>query len=154
MRLTAAALALTFAAGLAGCGGSGNKAPTAGPTAEELKAAQAALPAPYNTADAEHGRSLFGQCRSCHTIIPGGANLTGPNLHGVVGRQAAAVEGFNYSAALKASGIVWDAARLDAFVANPRAVTPGTKMSFAGLKDAQDRLDLVAYLMLETAPRP
>ncbi len=152
MRLSATATALILAAGLAGCGGGAPAPPERSP--EELKAAQAALPAPYSTADLENGRALFRQCRSCHTVTAGGANLTGPNLHGVVGRPAGALPGYAYSAPMRQAGLVWEPAKLDAYLAEPRAVVPGTKMSFVGLKAAQERIDVIAYLMLESPPAP
>ncbi len=99
-----------LAAGLASCSeGEKSPAPPAdpAPTAAELQARLAALPTPYNAADLASGQAKFGLCRSCHTIVPGGANMTGPNLHGVFGRRAAAVEGYRYSEALRTAGIVW-----------------------------------------------
>lgn len=160
-------LSLTIAATvlatmLVGCGppsdgGSGSAAPTAPPvelSVEEKQALLASLPAPYNTADLANGAAKFALCRSCHTIAPGGPNMTGPNLHGVFGREAAQVEGYRYSDVLRGSGIVWDAHHLDAWLANPKTYLPGTKMSFAGLKDPGDRRDLIAFLMVETGHRP
>ena len=146
---------------LSACGGGGGseKSADAAPAAPELTAEQkqallAALPAPYNTADIENGKMKFGMCRSCHTIVPGGANLTGPNLHGVFGRKAGTLEGYNYSDAVKSAGFVWDAEHLDKWLAEPRTFLPGTKMSFAGLRDAKDRTDLIAYLKVETGYKP
>jgi cytochrome c len=146
---------------LAGCGqgGGGDKAAESStaaapaapePTAAEKQAALASLPAPYNTADIDNGKMKFAMCRSCHTIVPGGANLTGPNLHGVFGRKAGALENYKYSDAVKNAGFVWDAEHLDKWLAEPRTFLPGTKMSFAGLKAEKDRIDLIAYLKLET----
>ncbi|MBT9472931.1 MAG: cytochrome c family protein [Pseudomonadota bacterium] len=143
---------------LAACGqGGGEKtaeAPAAPatpePTAAEKQALLAALPAPYNTADLANGKQKFGMCRSCHTIVPGGANMTGPNLHGVFGRKAGEVASYKYSDAVKNAGFVWDADHLDKWLAEPRTFLPGTKMSFAGLKDPKDRIDLIAYLKVET----
>ncbi|WP_309091433.1 cytochrome c family protein [Phenylobacterium sp.] len=120
----------------------------------EKQALLASYPAPYNTADLANGEAKFGLCRSCHTITPGGANMTGPNLHGVFGRKAAQVANYKYSDALKNSGIVWDASHLDEWLAKPMTYLPGTKMSFAGLKDAKDRTDLIAFLMVETGHKP
>lgn len=120
------------------------------PTAAEKQAALASLPAPYNTADIDNGKAKFGMCRSCHTIVEGGANLTGPNLHGVFGRKAGSLEGYNYSEAVKNAGFTWDAQHLDKWLAMPRDFLPGTKMTFAGLKAEKDRIDLIAYLKLET----
>lgn len=146
---------------LAACGGGGGSETSAGgaPAAPELTPEQkqallASLPAPYNTADIENGKMKFGMCRSCHTIVPGGANLTGPNLHGVFGRKAGTLEGYNYSEAVKTAGFVWDGEHLDKWLAEPRTFLPGTKMSFAGLKDQKDRVDLIAYLKVETGYKP
>jgi cytochrome c len=129
--------------------------PAPAATAEADKTALlASYPAPYNTADLGNGEAKFALCRSCHTIQPGGANMTGPNLHGVFGRKAAQVDKFKYSDALKTSGIVWDAAHLDEWLAKPQTYLPGTKMSFAGLKEPKDRVDLIAWLMTETGYKP
>ena len=106
----------------------------------------ASLPAPYNSADLNNGQSKFALCRSCHTITPGGPNMTGPNLHGLFGRKAGSHPGFNYSDDLKTSGITWDAASLDKWIEGPRAVVPDTKMAFAGIKNPKDRADLIRYL--------
>ena len=147
---------------LAGCGqGGGEKSATSTPatpapaaehepTAAERAAVLASLPAPYNTADIDNGKAKFAMCRSCHTIVEGGANLTGPNLHGVFGRKAGALDNYKYSEAVKNAGFVWDAEHLDKWLAEPRTFLPGTKMSFAGLKDPKDRIDLIAYLKVET----
>lgn len=111
----------------------------------------AGLPPPYDAADLANGRRQFGKCRSCHTLVEGGPNLTGPNLHGVFGREAGTVPEYAYSQALVGAGGTWDAQRLDGWLADPRGYLPGNKMSFAGLKDAEDRRDLIGYLMIETA---
>ena len=112
------------------------------------------LPAPYNTADLAKGKARFAMCSSCHTIKEGGAHLTGPNLHGVFGRKAGSLPDFNYSSAIKRAGYIWDAEKLDHWLAKPREFMPGTKMTFAGLKDEKDRIDLIGYLTLESAPKP
>ncbi|MFN3584379.1 c-type cytochrome [Phenylobacterium sp.] len=124
------------------------------PTDEEKQKILASLPAPYNAADLANGEAKFALCRSCHTITPGGANMTGPNLHGVFGREAGKVEGFKYSEAVEKADIVWDANHLDQWLAKPQTYLPGTKMSFAGLKDEKDRRDLIAFLMVETGHKP
>ena len=154
--------AAAMAAALAGCGPSGGgktDATPAAPKAPELSEAErqallAALPAPYNAADLKNGQSKFALCRSCHTITPGGPNMTGPNLHSVFGEPAATKADYRYSEVLKTAGIVWDAQHLDQWLANPRTYLPGTKMSFVGIKDAKDRTDLIAYLMVETGHKP
>ena len=147
---------------LVGCGqGGGEKSATSAsatpapaaehePTAAEKAAVLASLPAPYNTADIDNGKAKFAMCRSCHTIVEGGANLTGPNLHGVFGRKAGALENYKYSDAVKNAGFVWDAEHLDKWLAEPRTFLPGTKMTFAGLKAEKDRIDLIAFLKVET----
>lgn len=92
------------------------------------------------------GAKVFAQCRACHTIEKGGKNLVGPNLHGVVGRKAASVPGFNYSPAMKASGKVWDEKTLDAYLAAPQQVVKGTRMAFVGVKNPDQRKALIQYL--------
>jgi cytochrome c len=126
----------------------------AGPNEAEKVALLATLPAPYNTGDLANGQRKFALCRSCHTIAEGGPSLTGPNLYGVFGRQAGAVADYAYSPAVKAAGFVWDGEHLDKWLADPRGFLPGTKMSFAGLKDPKDRIDLIAYLKVETGFKP
>jgi cytochrome c len=162
MRLTLAAAlaaALTVAACGSPSGSSGDMAsappPAPGPTDEQAQAMLASLPAPYSTADWANGKKQFARCRSCHTLTEGGPDIVGPNLHGVLGRPMGSKPGYNYSDALKAAGHhPWDPGHLDAWIENPRAAHPGTKMSFAGLSDAKDRQDLIAYLMTETGYTP
>ncbi len=126
-------------------------APAGDDDAEDAARALAALPAPYNTADLANGQRKFALCRSCHTITPGGANMTGPNLHGLFGRTAGTAPKFNYSDAVKNAGFTWDPAHLDKWLADPRADLPGNRMTFVGLKDPEDRTDVIAYLLIETA---
>jgi len=123
-------------------------------SAEEMKKAQASLPAPYNTADLDNGQSKFALCSTCHTLPEGAPNMTGPNLHGIFGRKAASAPGFNYSDAMKAAGWTWDAQRIDTWITDPKATLPGTKMTFAGLKDPKDRTDVIAYLMVNSGYKP
>jgi cytochrome c len=120
----------------------------AGPTPEQQKML-AALPPPYNTGDPAAGDTKFAQCRSCHSIVKGAPNLTGPNLYGVFGTKAAEVRGFEFSDDMKASHLTWDAPTLDKWIENPRAVLTQTKMTFAGLKDPKDRQDVIAFLALQ-----
>lgn len=132
-------------------------APTAGEgddqgeAAEHAKKALAALPAPYNAADLDNGQRKFALCRSCHTITAGGANMTGPNLYGLFGRTIGTAPKFNYSEPVKAAGFTWDGDHLDKWLTDPRGFLPGNRMTFVGVKDAKDRTDLIAYLMVETA---
>jgi cytochrome c len=97
--------------------------------------------------DAAHGRDIYEtRCFACHSLD---ANRVGPKHRGVYGRAAGAVPGYAYSAALKASGIVWEAGTLDRWLAGPRSLVPGTKMTFS-LPDAADRADVIAYLKQES----
>ena len=84
-------------------------------------------------------------CSICHDIAAG-KNRIGPSLSGIVGRPAGTAPNFHYSNANKGSGLTWDAATLDRYLANPRGVVPGTTMSYGGVKDDQQRHDLIAYL--------
>ena len=97
-------------------------------------------------ADSAAGEKIFkAQCGICHAVVAG-QNGVGPTLFGVVGRPAGSVPGFNYTADHKKLGVTWDAATLDKYLANPRAMVPDTSMVYAGLKDDAERADLVAYL--------
>lgn len=95
-------------------------------------------------ADPAAGEKVFGKCKACHKLD--GSNGTGPHLDGVVGRAVASVAGFSYSDGMVAHGGNWDVEPLQAFLENPKAATPGTKMAFAGLKKPEDRANLIAYL--------
>jgi cytochrome c len=99
--------------------------------------------------DAEAGEKVFSKCRGCHEIGEGAQHRIGPQLNGIFGRRAASQEGFNYSASLERlgnSGLEWHADTLDVYLENPRALASGTRMSFRGLNDPQERADLLAYL--------
>jgi cytochrome c len=106
------------------------------------------LPAPYNTGDPDNGQAKFALCQACHTVTAGGPNMTGPNLHGIFGRKAATLPGYTYSDAMKGAGWTWDAQHLDAWLAGPTKVLPGTKMTFVGLPNPKDRIDVIAYLKI------
>jgi len=96
--------------------------------------------------DPERGARVFRECAACHATVPG-RQMTGPSLASIWERKAGTVPGFTrYSAALEKSGVTWDAATLDKWLANPAAFIPGTAMSFRGLADAQSRADVIAYL--------
>jgi cytochrome c len=97
-------------------------------------------------ANVANGKALFSRCAACHTADKGGPNGLGPNLYGVVGRKAGSKKDFSYSAAMKNSGIVWGNQKLDAYIAHPAEVVPGNRMAFAGLPDAKQRSDLIAWL--------
>ncbi len=139
-------LALGAALLLAGCGGGdadrAGRLRSAGPNP--------GLAALLRVADVGAGRRAFGQCAACHTIGAGGQALAGPNLHGIIGRAVASNPRFGYTQALIDHGGRWDAARMDAWLAAPMQVVPGTRMAFAGVRDPMERADLIAYLQSES----
>jgi cytochrome c len=100
--------------------------------------------------DAAKGEKVFAKCKACHAV-EAGKNKVGPSLAGLFGRTAGTVEGFSYSDAMKSSGIVWGDETLHKYLEKPKDVVPGTKMAFPGLKQAQDRDDVIAYLKQATA---
>ncbi len=105
--------------------------------------------APAQEGNAEEGAEIFKKCRSCHEVGPDAKNKLGPLLNGVIGRQAGTIEDFKYSPANQEAGgkgLVWTEEKLLKYLEDPRAFMPGTIMAFAGLKDEQDRRDLIAYL--------
>ena len=107
------------------------------------------------SADVAKGESVFAKCKSCHTIDAGGANGIGPNLHGVVGAGVGqGGGGFAFSDALKGVGGTWTFEQLDAWLKNPKAFAPGTKMTFAGLAKPEDRANLIAYLNTQGSNLP
>ncbi|NEX93420.1 cytochrome c family protein, partial [Caulobacter sp. 17J65-9] len=119
----------------------------------EEGAAAAALPTDWGTvlpvADVAKGEATFKKCASCHDISSGGPNKIGPNLFGVVGRVPGTHGGFAYSDAMKEhvkDAPHWGYDDLDHFLTNPGKIVPGTKMSFAGIKNQEDRANLIAYL--------
>jgi cytochrome c2 len=95
--------------------------------------------------DAARGEKKFEECASCHSTDQG-KNGVGPSLHGIVGRKAGEVGDFRYSAPMKRSGITWTAKALDDFIADPQKAVAGNRMPYAGLPDANERADLIAYL--------
>ena len=102
-------------------------------------------------ADYRSGEALYRECRSCHEVGAGARTHTGPHLNDLFGRQAGSLEGFRYSEAMRHSSIVWDAATLEAFLADPRGFLPGTRMTYRGMEERQNRLDLIAYLQRQDA---
>lgn len=110
-----------------------------------------ATQASAQSGDATRGQRVFNQqCRACHTLEKDGAQTAGPNLHGVFGRKAGTAAGYEFSDAMKKSGIVWDEATMTDYNRDPKAKVPGTKMVFNGVKNAGQLADLVAYLKQAT----
>jgi cytochrome c len=109
----------------------------------------APVPAAAQDGNPDEGAEVFKKCRACHDVGPDAKNKVGPLLNDIVGRKAGTVEGFPYSEANKTAGgkgLVWTEEVLLKYLENPLVFMPGTKMAFAGLKDEQDRKDLIAYL--------
>ena len=118
-------------------------------------AAGSDLPALLAKADAAKGETTAAICKACHAFEAGAPSPIGPNLHDVVGRKIASVEGFNYSPALKAhAGEVWSYENLNHWITNPQAFASGTTMAFPGLPDAQQRADVIAFLRTKTSNPP
>ena len=99
----------------------------------------------YADGDAVAGKSVFNKCAICHSAAPG-KTVIGPTLFGIVGRPSASIAGFSYSDAMKAANKTWDEATLSVYLTDPKALVPGTKMTFAGLPKPEDRANLIAYL--------
>jgi cytochrome c len=124
---------------------------TAAPAAADGGPDLSGLPAEYQGADLANGRQQWFLCAACHQIKDGKTHAVGPDLHGIFGDTAGTNETFPlYSPALKESGIVWSAEAMNTWFENPRATLPATTMIFPGIRDADDRRDLIAYLWVET----
>ncbi|MDP3691522.1 copper-containing nitrite reductase [Bradyrhizobium sp.] len=106
---------------------------------------QSAPAAVASTGDTAAGQQVYRKCRACHSL-EAGKNGLGPSLAGIVGEKAAAVPGYNFSPAMKMSNLTWDAATLDAYLADPQKVVPGNKMPFPGLKTERERSAVIAFL--------
>jgi cytochrome c len=113
-------------------------------TARAIVVAALALAAfPALAADLKNGEEVYSRCLACHALE---SDRVGPRHCGVVGRRAGSVAGFDYSKAMKGSKLAWNAKTLDSFIADPMKVVPGTTMTYAGVKDAKERADLIAWL--------
>ena len=110
-----------------------------------LAALIAATTAARADGDAARGEKRFEECVACHSIERN-VNSVGPSLHGVFGRKAGELADFRYSPAMKRSGISWTPQTLDTFIADPQKMVPANRMPYAGMPDAADRADLIAYL--------
>jgi cytochrome c len=116
-------------------------------------AAPAELPIDWGTelakADVNAGKEVATKCQSCHNLEAGGPNMTGPNLYGVLGRKPGSHPGFAYSQGMTDFGAkqpIWDYVHINDFITGPQKYIDGTKMSFVGLKQRQDRINVIAYL--------
>ena len=106
--------------------------------------------APYAGADRAKGEQQAVLCRACHSFELGGTHMIGPNLHGIFGSSIGTREGFDYSEAILEADFVWTPAALDAWLSQPGQFLPGNRMTFIGVSNAQDRADLIAYLLEAT----
>jgi len=157
---TVAVLGLLVAACDSGGPGSGSVAAPASPVGPPARAAEFD-PGPIKTAaeylaepelaaaDSARGELLAFACAACHQFREE-VTLIGPHLHGVFGRQAASLEGFAYSPALRQSRLVWTPRSLEAWLADPSGFVAGTTMAFSGYRSAEDRRDLIAFLLRAT----
>lgn len=139
--LAAVVLALTLSA----CGQAASESDVPLPATDSQTSRPGDAVAQASVASAAEAPAAFRQCQVCHSTRTG-ENLIGPSLGGIHGKRAGAVPGYAYSAALKASGLTWNDATLDRFIDRPMAAVPGTKMVYAGLKDPEQRRELIAYL--------
>jgi len=142
MRKTALLALMPLALAIASCGSGGDDA------ASEPEAAGQVAEAPATAAaEAEESArpAAFAMCASCHQVEPGKHGV-GPSLAGVFGAKAGHAEGYAYSAAMKGSGLTWDEATLDKYLTAPMQTVPGTKMTYAGLKDAAQRKEMIEYI--------
>ncbi|WP_445190646.1 c-type cytochrome [Sphingobium sp. HWE2-09] len=108
----------------------------------------ASAPALAQQGDAVKGKAVFARCALCHDVKPGPKKM-GPSLAGLFGRTSGTVAGFAYSPAMQNAKIRWDAKSLDTFLTKPSGLVPGNRMAFAGVPNAADRANLIAYLKAE-----
>ena len=105
--------------------------------------------------DIAHGEKIFKKCSACHVIASGGKNMIGPNLWGVIGRQAASVPNYKYSKAMIAYGKEWSFEEMNSYLIKPQAYVKGTKMAFAGLRKEKDRASVILFMNSKSSsPKP
>ena len=105
--------------------------------------------------DLAHGEKVFKKCSACHMIVSGGKNMIGPNLWGIIGRQAAAVSDYKYSKAMVAYGKEWDFEEMNSYLIKPQRYIKGTKMAFAGLRKEKDRASVILFMNSKSSsPKP
>lgn len=147
MRNVAAVAAVLLAPAVTACGG-----PAEEPVVEQIVVREPGEPVPVSAGAqgspdlVAAGEAAFAMCSACHVAQQGARSAAGPNLHGVVGRQAGILEDFAYSEALAASGIAWDQQELDRFLADPAGAVPGTIMVAGAVDDEKRRAAIIAYL--------
>jgi len=136
---------------LTACGGGedSTSAPIAAPKAETAPIIQAAS----TVTPMERGAKLYKRCKACHTLDEGGKHKVGPNLWNIYGAKAGSKDGFNYSKVMAASEVIWEGETLDAYIKKPSEFMKGNRMSFVGLKKAEDREALLLYMKAQTTPQ-
>jgi cytochrome c len=110
----------------------------------------AIAPSARAAGDPEAGRHVFGRCHVCHSVDPKNDRMVGPNLHGLFGRRAGSLPGFEYSDAMRRAGFVWNEETLPRYIRDPKALVPDNRMVFPGIRNAKEIEDLVAYLKAAT----
>lgn len=134
-------------AALSACGGGGSDSSSeqaqAPAVSENAAPVEQAVPPATETADASP--AAFAICKSCHSVEKG-KHMIGPSLFAIVGTKAGEIPDYPFSAAMKASGLTWDEATLDAFLTSPMKVVPGTRMTYAGQSDPAKRKEIIEYL--------
>lgn len=140
-------IASALAGALAACGGSKDEASTGDTAAPVAAPEQASAPeaATSPAVAANASPPAFAICKSCHSVEKD-KHMIGPSLFAIVGTKAGEVQGYPFSAAMKASGLTWDDATLDAFLTSPMKVVPGTRMTYAGQSDPAKRKEIIEYL--------
>ncbi len=155
------AVVAAIAVAVSACGGADDDAPdappepsvTAGDLGEQvvLTSAEWLETTPYDNADVEAGERQARVCLACHSLAEGGANMIGPNLYGFFGREAGAVERFDYSGAFEEVDFTWTPRALDAWLRQPAKFLPGNRMTYPGVPRKADRDNLIAYLLVATS---
>jgi len=154
-------LSVILTVGLAACGNPDTKKSSDTPVAPNSEvskpvdvketAEKKPEPAPVIT-PLERGRKLYARCKTCHTLEEGGKHRVGPNLWDVYGKKAGSRPDFAYSKVMKASDVIWTDETIDAYIAKPATFMKGNRMSFVGIKKAEDRAALLEYLRENTQP--
>jgi len=141
---------------LSACGAQDNTAPQPEKTTTPTQTAAVTQTAAAELSPAEmlmkRGAKLYKRCQTCHTLNEGGKHKVGPNMWAIYGATAGQKEGFAYSKVMKESGVIWTDETLSAYIENPRKYMPGNRMSYAGLRKAEDRAAVLAYIKAQTTP--
>lgn len=139
---------------LTACGGDNSAAPNTNAASSSATSAPAAVQQiAQDVSPLERGAQLYKRCQSCHTLEQDGRHKVGPNMWALYGSTAGTKEGFAYSKAMSESGVIWNDETLSAYIENPRQYMPGNRMSYAGLRKAEDREAVLAYIKSETTPK-